>query len=356
MDGRVRALWPHGVAGLFVAGMAVGFLAAPSWYHGLVQEDGPIEWATVGLFLVAGLARLPVAVRERRIFDALVALFCLFVAGEEISWGQRLLGFTPPEYFLAHNYQQEANLHNFADLFGRPGPVLAALLAAYGLLLPALASAEAGRRWLARLRVTVPPHAAIPWFAAAAALLVAYPIEYTGEWVEALAGALFLATAPGPPPTRFPSWAPWGAAAGLAAVMTAITLAARDPGGRRSGCAEAEAEALVRDLVAGEAALPRLAGASYVHKRVFTAVEDGYVAAGGLEGYRAAPPCPGEAPDRKDARRRYAVDPWGSSYWVVSDGRGETRRVAVYSLGPNRRRDGEAGTGAGDDVAVYVDL
>jgi hypothetical protein len=356
MEGSRPGFWPHGVAALFLVGMAGAALAAPAWYRGLVQEDGLVEWSTFGLFLVAGLVRLPVAVRERRPFDLLVALFCLFVAGEEISWGQRVLGFTPPDYFLERNHQQEANLHNFADVFGRPGLTLAALLAAYGLLLPAVAAVRPARVWLDRLRVTVPPAGAHPWFGVAAVLLLAYPFEYTGEWVEALAGALFLATAPGPGPVRMPHWAPWATAATLGAAMTAVTVAGRDPGGRRTACAEAEAEALLRDVVAGEAALPRLAEASYVHKRVFTAAEDGYVTAAGLVAYRAAAPCPREKADRASARRRYAVDPWGLSYWIVSDGRSGSRRVAVYSMGPNRHRDGEPGAGAGDDIAVYVEL
>ena len=41
-----------------------------------------------------------------------LGLFCWFVAGEEISWGQRLLAFQPPEFFLRENFQQELNLHN----------------------------------------------------------------------------------------------------------------------------------------------------------------------------------------------------------------------------------------------------
>nr|NIP79331.1 hypothetical protein [Gemmatimonadota bacterium]NIQ54036.1 hypothetical protein [Gemmatimonadota bacterium]NIU74220.1 hypothetical protein [Gammaproteobacteria bacterium]NIX44248.1 hypothetical protein [Gemmatimonadota bacterium]NIY08467.1 hypothetical protein [Gemmatimonadota bacterium] len=159
-----RGRW-HVVAGLYVAVM-VGLAALDaSGYYTLVQEDGPVEWATVGLFAVAGVVRLRAAWRGRHLFDGLVGAFCLFVAGEEISWGQRLVGYTPPEQFLAANFQQEANVHNFVDVFGRPGLILAALLLAYGVLLPAVSRWSQARGVLDRLGASAPPAAAAPWFA-----------------------------------------------------------------------------------------------------------------------------------------------------------------------------------------------
>jgi len=72
--------------------LLIGYFA-PDHYQMLMQEDRPVEWTTVWLFLAAGVIGLRNSIRHRRIFDGLVALFCLFIAGEEISWGQRLLGF-----------------------------------------------------------------------------------------------------------------------------------------------------------------------------------------------------------------------------------------------------------------------
>src|SRR5688500_6247059 len=159
-----------------------------------MQEYRVVEWWTAMLFLPDGVIALRRSVCQRRIGDALVALFCIFVAGEELSWGQRLIGYTPPAAFLEHNTQQELNLHNFRDLLGRPKWLLAGILAGYGLLVPAVARARSGRRILDAVRLTAPPVGAAPWFAAAIALLVWYPVEFTGEWVETLAGGLFLAT------------------------------------------------------------------------------------------------------------------------------------------------------------------
>jgi hypothetical protein len=49
---------------------------------------------------------------KRNIFFLMLGLICLFAAGEEISWGQRLFGFETTEYFYEHNEQEEMNIHN----------------------------------------------------------------------------------------------------------------------------------------------------------------------------------------------------------------------------------------------------
>jgi hypothetical protein len=342
------ARWPHLVAGLYVSGMVVLSAVASDAYYRLVQEDGLVEWSTVGLFAVAGAVRLRAAWRDRQPFDGLVGLFCVFVAGEEIAWGQRLLGFTPPEYFLEANFQQETTLHNFADVFGRPGPILAVLAVCYGLVLPLAARSRWMRGLLDRTGATPPGPGAAPWFGLAAVLLVAYPVQFTGEWVEAMAGALFLATSSTAP-------GPWLTAIALGGLMTGVSLASRDPGGARSACAGAEAEALLRDLVEGRAATARLAAMARVHKRVYSAMEAGYIDPSGIDRLGAVACNGGKRGDARD-RRRYGIDPWGMSYWLLTDAGGSTVRVAVYSVGPNRRRDGEPGTAAGDDIVVYADL
>ncbi len=84
-----------------------------------VQEDGLVEWITV-LGLLAGA--IVCFGRFKRLFakkpkwflfiTLFLGLFLFFAAGEEISWGQRLIGIQTPEYFQKHNAQQETNLHN----------------------------------------------------------------------------------------------------------------------------------------------------------------------------------------------------------------------------------------------------
>lgn len=314
---------------------------APDRYWAAVQEDRVIEWWTALLFLAAAVVAMPRALRDRRWMDVLVALFCFFVAGEEVSWGQRLLGYTPPGAFLEHNTQQEFTLHNFRDVLGQPKWILAAVLVMYGVLLPGMARVGAGRRLLERVRLTAPPLALAPWFAAAVALLVWYPVEYTGEWVETLAGGLFLASLGGP--VRVIGIA---AITGLLGAVVMAQISSRrgaDPA--LVACARAEAQA-IGSAIPGNA-LPGLS-VRRIHKRVWTAAADGYFTWNAAD-VLAAVTCEG-APDGLTRRRQYAVDPWGTAYWVTTTRSGETRDVIVYSFGPNRRRDGDAGTAAGDDI------
>ena len=341
---------------LFAAGWIAGMLAfayrAPDRYAAAMQEDRVVEWWTALLFAAAAAVRLWRAVRERRVFDALVGAFCLFVAGEEVSWGQRLLGFTPPSPFLAHNTQQEFNLHNFAELFGRPKWVLAAALVGFGVLLPLATRAGWGRSLARRVGATSPPLALLPWFAACVALLVVYPVEFTGEWVECLSGFLFFASA------GVSLAALWGSATAtlaLAAALSAVSERAGTADPARVSCARTEATALLGDLTTDSVARDRLLEGGTIHKRAWSAAEDGYIELGGATSFASAA-CTGSAAEDAPARRRYAVDPWGTAYWVKTVRTGEdTRSVLVYSFGPNRRRDGDAaetGPSRGDDVVA----
>jgi len=133
-----------------LAGVVLSHVDEPAFRHGYVEEDGPIEWGTVLALLFAALVccRRFLLLRRRRpvLFLAATALLgALFVfgAGEEISWGQRMLGFESPSWFMEYNVQRDTNIHNlkiggvkinklvFSHLLG-------AMIVAYVLLLPIL--------------------------------------------------------------------------------------------------------------------------------------------------------------------------------------------------------------------------
>lgn len=145
----------------------------PQLYILATYEDLPGEWTQVFFFSATLIISL-LLIRHphpNRLFFAFLALACFYVIGEEISWGQRLLSFTSPDFFQRHNLQQEINLHNFLT-----GPTatwqkkvieiaLATGLAGYGLLYPLLQkNGYRPAQWLATHGIPVPPFYLSPYF------------------------------------------------------------------------------------------------------------------------------------------------------------------------------------------------
>ena len=48
------------------------------------------------------------------IFAGLVIFVLIVMAGEELSWGQRIIHWSTPDFFIKNNSQHETNLHNLA--------------------------------------------------------------------------------------------------------------------------------------------------------------------------------------------------------------------------------------------------
>jgi hypothetical protein len=116
-------------------------LSRPAWVM-LTSEDHILEWGQFGLFAVAGIVAAWVAVERWRsgmrwhalLFGAF-ALGLLFIAGEEISWGQRLFGFRTPDELDKINEQGETTLHNITGALASINTVMF-LIGVVGTLLP----------------------------------------------------------------------------------------------------------------------------------------------------------------------------------------------------------------------------
>lgn len=127
---------------LAVAGLGLVFLAYerfPVSYVWLVAEDSWGENATFLAWLLSFvvLGRALSANRDlRRPGIVLFAVAALFIAFEEISWGQRILDFEAPELFRRYNRQSEFTFHNFAP---NPDREPIGLILLIGTVLPYLA-------------------------------------------------------------------------------------------------------------------------------------------------------------------------------------------------------------------------
>jgi len=288
-------------------------------------------------------------------------MFCVFVAMEEISWGQRVFGHRPPDYFLAQNYQQELNLHNLASSTLR---LLAfrGIILGYGVFLPLVALVPFVRRLLDRLAIVPPPVELVPSMLAMFWIHSAYPWKFTGEVVECALGLGFLFAAVANAATFSGGRA--GDSLKQTASLTALTAAlafstAWWSQNRQSGdpanlaLARTEAGALKNDLIELAKARSKLSITKCgLHKRLYTVTQTKKSARPLADGSFAG------LVDRglPEARAEYFLDPWNSPYWVRDRCDEETGRrvVFVYSFGPNRSRDSSRWEILGDDIGEYV--
>ena len=153
----------------------------------VTAEDSLLEWPQFFLVLAASLIFGANGVRLLRggqrlagLIYLLLALGCFFVAGEEISWGQRVFGWGTPDSLDAINHQGETNVHNIRlvqRLFG----FVVLLGSAYGVAAPLLRR----RLWSEREQPSfawlyVPPLCLIPAFLMPFAYRMAHTFIYSG--------------------------------------------------------------------------------------------------------------------------------------------------------------------------------
>ncbi len=348
--------------------------SAPDLFYGLVQEDGALEWGTFWAFLLAAGVAGVGARRQHGHASGLpwcfagLALFCFVVALEEISWGQRFLGYRPHRYFLEHNFQQELNLHNVASMQLRR-LALQLVSGGYGVALPLLLLVPALGRGAGRIRLFGPPTALVPAFAATFLLYVVYPFKFAGEGVELMLGLSFLFALlarvrelpPAAPPARAAAAAAEIALYGALVTLLSLGTVSLETGfpslnrtldSQRLAAARVELAALERDLLRVlQARGGKLARSCKVHKRLYSYVEKYQVAELlELEFSRLS------GPGVPEARVEFFLDPWNSPYWIRDRcTRDQKRRSTfVYSLGPNRRRDSSKWELRGDDLGAYL--
>lgn len=104
---------------LFVVGMSLVWFWPQDVFLKLVEEDSLIENLQVFVLAIGSISAFLLSKKlwlNRQVLLAilflLVSLGLFFIAGDEISWGQRLLGFATPAEIAKDNLQHEVTLHN----------------------------------------------------------------------------------------------------------------------------------------------------------------------------------------------------------------------------------------------------
>ena len=88
-----------------------------SWFDWLRSEDGPLEWIQFIEYAVSSLLAILIFLKRKRkrnidsIIWLLIAFLSFVIAGEEISWGERITGIGISS-ISSINIQGETNFHN----------------------------------------------------------------------------------------------------------------------------------------------------------------------------------------------------------------------------------------------------
>jgi hypothetical protein len=132
-----------------------------------VEEDHVVEWLQFAGYAAAGVlaamsARTFLGRRDafRGAACLIFAIGCLFIAGEEIAWGQRLLEFETSSALKEVNTQGAETVHN-VDALQRPFQGALLLIGLYGMVIPCALCFSRVRRLVAararQLDFLVPP-------------------------------------------------------------------------------------------------------------------------------------------------------------------------------------------------------
>ena len=119
-----------------------------------------------------------------------MGLLFLFGLGEEISWGQRLLGLESPAFFQQYNTQMELNLHNlrFSGIKINKlvfGLILGIAVGLYFLILPTLyQKVPSVRRRVDALGIPIPKALHTASYLALALIVSFIASEKRGEVLE----------------------------------------------------------------------------------------------------------------------------------------------------------------------------
>jgi hypothetical protein len=134
-------------------------------FHLLTDDDRILEWLQFAGYATATVLGASIALwlwrARQRVLGGLYVAFtagCLFITGEEVSWGQRIFDWDTPARLERLNHQGETTVHNIGAVMGFTNGAML-LIGAVGAVAPWLAYHWRDRLRLPRetVRLLVPP-------------------------------------------------------------------------------------------------------------------------------------------------------------------------------------------------------
>lgn len=155
------------------------------WYNRLmVKEDSFFEWLTFFFYFLAFFISVSISITYYKIKYFLpfylymfLSIALLFVAMEEISWGQRIFGVSTPDILLSYNIQEETNIHNIK---GFPLHTLYIIVGFYGAFIRFIIPVKYKEKYSTILKLYVPDHFLFFYFFFVGGLYFYYEYVWSG--------------------------------------------------------------------------------------------------------------------------------------------------------------------------------
>jgi disulfide bond formation protein DsbB len=179
-----EAWWWLGIPAAAAIFVVASFLIDPDWHRHWVTREGPgvLETAqfvlmVIGFALAVQLLFDPFVRRRPFVLAVTIvsAISCLYIAGEEVSWGQHIFFWQDPGLLSEVNDEGEFSIHNVNKAFERtPRTLLELGVLVGGLVMPAVC-AFLPRLRQSRAALFLPSAALVP----TALFMLAFKIEST---------------------------------------------------------------------------------------------------------------------------------------------------------------------------------
>jgi len=144
---------------IFVIGQCVLEVVLPrGMMNASLSENGPHE--ILQFLIIASAAFVPIFYFISRktdknilykIWFALAFICCVYVAGEEVSWGQHFFNWGTPESWQAVNDQAETNLHNTSSWLDQKPRLILMIGIVFGTLVAPILISNIGTHGLDKI-------------------------------------------------------------------------------------------------------------------------------------------------------------------------------------------------------------